>query len=172
MAEYEDRSEMGNVAEAENLSENVNIADTKNVTQNENVGVIEDTLENKDLDQYLLHPRNTWAYDIMITVHCKLKLIHAIKEVLGSCCELEEFKKSCFEHYLDMPHYMSGLFQAQYIHNLLLHQILFLGARDDEMCLLWGTPILRLGEGWHPHEIFWWGRILITGSTVGQILKG
>ncbi|KAK2638257.1 hypothetical protein Ddye_026052 [Dipteronia dyeriana] len=85
MAEHEDRTKFGNVAEAENLQENVNVADTRNVTHNENVGVIEETSKNEDLDQYLLHLRNTWVYDITITVHCKLKLIHDIKEVLGSC---------------------------------------------------------------------------------------
>ncbi|KAK2658844.1 hypothetical protein Ddye_005377 [Dipteronia dyeriana] len=140
------RAEIENVVEAENLPENVNVAETENVTQNENVGVIEEPLQNEDLDQYLLHPRNTWPYDITITVHCKLKLIHDIKEVLGSCGELEEFKKSCFRHYLDLPHYMRGLFQAQYIHNLLLCQIRFPGANVGEMWFVIENTKVRLGK--------------------------
>ncbi|KAK2638595.1 hypothetical protein Ddye_026390 [Dipteronia dyeriana] len=99
---------------------------------------------NEDLDQYLLHPRTTWAYDITITVHCKLKLIHDIKEVLGSCGEFEEFKKSCFKHYLDLPHYMRSLCQTQYIHNLLLCQIRLSGANDDEMWFAMGNTNVRL----------------------------
>ncbi|KAK2633772.1 hypothetical protein Ddye_028564 [Dipteronia dyeriana] len=101
MAEYEGRTEMGNVA------------DTRNVTDPENVGVIEETSENEDLDY---------------------------------CGELEEFKKSCFGHYLDMPHYMRGLFQAQYNYNLLLRQIRFSGARDVEMWFALGKTKVRLGK--------------------------
>ncbi|KAK3198486.1 hypothetical protein Dsin_021901 [Dipteronia sinensis] len=106
----------------------------------------EEASENGDLDQYLVHPRNTWAYDIMITVHCKLKLIDEIKTVLADCGELYDFKKSCFGHYLDMPHYMKGLFQAQYIHNLLLRQIRFSSANDDEMLFALGKTKIKLGK--------------------------
>ncbi|KAK1562761.1 hypothetical protein Q3G72_016583 [Acer saccharum] len=88
-----------NVPEAENQPENVNVvvnvAETDNlavvsyVTQNdehiqqtENVVQIEHASENEVLDQYLVYPRNTWAYDITITVHCKLKFIADISRVL------------------------------------------------------------------------------------------
>ncbi|KAK4856949.1 hypothetical protein QYF36_023002 [Acer negundo] len=53
--------------------------------------------------------------------------------VLADRGELEDFKKGCFGHYLDLPEYMQGLFQAQYIHNLLFLQIWFMGASEDEM---------------------------------------
>ncbi|KAK2641705.1 hypothetical protein Ddye_023468 [Dipteronia dyeriana] len=133
MVENVDQAENVSVAEAKNLPESGNVAQTENVTQNKNVVETEEPSQNEDLDQFFLHPRNTWAYDITIIVHCKLKLIHHIKEVLADCGELEDFKKSRYRHYLDLPHYMRGLFQAQYIHNLLLLQIRFLGANDNEM---------------------------------------
>ncbi|KAK3225124.1 hypothetical protein Dsin_004986 [Dipteronia sinensis] len=158
MAENQDRAENENVAEnvnpleAENLPvtgnvpENEHLQVTENIPQNENVVETEEASENGDLDQYLVHPRNTWAYDITITVHCKLKLIDEIKTVLADCGELDDFKESCFGHYLDMSHYMRGLFQAQYIHNLLLRQIRFPSANDDEMWFALGKTKVRLGK--------------------------
>ncbi|KAK2645533.1 hypothetical protein Ddye_020728 [Dipteronia dyeriana] len=53
-----------------------------------------------------------------------------MNEVLASCGELEDFEKSCSRHYLGG---MRSLFQVQYIHNLLLHQIQLPGTNDDEM---------------------------------------
>ncbi|KAK1554651.1 hypothetical protein Q3G72_015268 [Acer saccharum] len=78
-----------NVNVAENVAETDNLAVVSYVTQNdehiqqtENVVQIEHASENEDLDQYLVYPRNTWAYDITITVHCKLKFIADIRRVL------------------------------------------------------------------------------------------
>ncbi|KAK3224949.1 hypothetical protein Dsin_004811 [Dipteronia sinensis] len=179
MAENQDRAENENVAEnvnpleAENLPvtgnvpENEHVQVTENLPQNENVVETEKASENGDLDQYLVHPRNTWAYDITITVHCKLKLIDEIKTVLADCGELDDFKKRCFRHYLDMPHYMRGLFQAQYIHNLLLRQIRFPSANDDEMWFALGKTkdygrqvtywLLSLVEDIEAFNLFPWG---------------
>ncbi|KAK1562625.1 hypothetical protein Q3G72_014962 [Acer saccharum] len=87
-----------NVPEAENQPENVNVAENvaetdnlavvsyvtqndEHIQQTENVVHIEHASENEDLDQYLVYPRKTWAYDITITVHCKLKFITDIKRV-------------------------------------------------------------------------------------------
>ncbi|KAK1549825.1 hypothetical protein Q3G72_008536 [Acer saccharum] len=105
MAENEDLeqnqnvTENVNVPEVENQPENVNVAENvaetdnlavvsyetqndEHIQQTENVVQIEHASENKDLDQYLVYPRNTWAYDIIITVHCKLKFIVDIRRVL------------------------------------------------------------------------------------------
>ncbi|KAK3194406.1 hypothetical protein Dsin_025716 [Dipteronia sinensis] len=164
MAENQDRAENENVTEnvnppeAENLPEmgnvpeNEYVQETENVPQNENVIETEEASENGDLDQYLVHSRNTWAYDIMITMHCKLKLIDEIKTVLADYGELDDFKKSCFGHYLDMTHYMRGLFQAQYIHNLLLRQIRFPSANDDEMWFALGKTKRNLREASPPRH--------------------
>ncbi|KAK2653062.1 hypothetical protein Ddye_012918 [Dipteronia dyeriana] len=162
MVEHEDWVKNVNVADVKNPPKTGYVAQTDNVTQNENIVEIEKPSQNEDLYQYLLHPRNTWAYDITIIVHCKLKLIHDFKEVLASCGELEEFKKSCFRHYLDLPHYMRGLFQAKYIHNLLPSQIQFLSANDDEMWLAMGnTKLTGLSTNCHTRleekEVYWLG---------------
>ena len=102
-----------NVAEANNLAvvsyvpqNDEHIQQIENVVQNEHAS------ESEDLDQYLVYPRNTWAYDITITVHCKLKFIDDIKKVLDVQGELAGFKKGCFGHYLDLPGHMWALFQA------------------------------------------------------------
>ncbi|KAI9154526.1 hypothetical protein LWI28_027553 [Acer negundo] len=136
-----------NVAEADNLAvvryvpqNDEHIQQTENVVQNEHA------LDNEDLDQYLVYPRNTWAYDITITVHCKLKFIDNIKRVLEDQGELASFKKGCFRHYLDIPKHMRALFQGQYIHNLLLRQIQFSGASKDEIWFALGKNKVRLGK--------------------------
>ncbi|KAK1588164.1 hypothetical protein Q3G72_020404 [Acer saccharum] len=165
MAENEDLKQNQNVTEnvnvpkAENQPQNVNVAETDNlavvsyVTQNdehiqqtENVVQIEHASENEDLDQYLVYPRNTWAYDITITVHCKLKFIADIRRVLEEEGELARFKRGCFGHYLDLPGHIQALFQAQYIHNIWLSQIRFPGANKDEMWFGLGKNKVRLGK--------------------------
>ncbi|KAK1572058.1 hypothetical protein Q3G72_026966 [Acer saccharum] len=153
-----------NVPEAENQPENVNVAknvaeidnnlavvsyvtqNDEHIQQTENVVQIEHASENEDLDQYLVYPRNMWAYDITITVHCKLKFIADIRRVLEEEGELARFKRGCFGHYLDLPGHMQALFQAQYIHNLLLCQIWFPGASEDEMWFALGKNKVRLGK--------------------------
>ncbi|KAK1588214.1 hypothetical protein Q3G72_020993 [Acer saccharum] len=90
MAENQDLEQNQNVTENVNVAENVvetdNLAVVSYVTQNdehiqqtENVVQIEQASENEDLDQYLVYPRNIWAYDITITMHCKLKFIANIR---------------------------------------------------------------------------------------------
>ncbi|KAK1553336.1 hypothetical protein Q3G72_033045 [Acer saccharum] len=187
MAENEDLEQNQNVTENVNVSEaekqpqNVNVvenvAETDNlavvsyVTQNdehiqqtENVVQIEHASENEDLDQYLVYSRNTWAYDITITVHCKLKFIADIRRVLEEEGELARFKRGCFGHYLDLPGHMQALFQAQYIHNLLLRQIRFPGASEDEMWFALGKNKVKLvlGNGGHPFD----------AEKIGQQLTG
>ncbi|KAK1571869.1 hypothetical protein Q3G72_024273 [Acer saccharum] len=152
-----------NVPEAENQPENVNVAENvveidnlavvsyvtqndEHIQQTKNVVHIEHASENEDLDQYLVYLRNTWAYDITITVHCKLKFIAEIRRVLEEQGELARFKRGCFGHYLDLPGHMQALFQAQYIHNLLLRQIQFPGASEDEMWFALGKNKVRLGK--------------------------
>ena len=169
MAENEDCEENQNVAEnvnvpeAENQPEDVNVAENvaeadnlavvmyvpqndEHIQQTENVVQIEYASDNEDLDQYLVYPRNMWAYDITITVHCKLKFISDIKRVLEGKGELTGFKNGCFGHYLDLPENMNTLFQAQFIHNLLLRQIRFPGASEDEMWFALGKNKVRLGK--------------------------
>ena len=132
MAENQDHeknqnvTENVNIPEAENQPENENVAE--NVAKADNLAVVsyvpqnekhieqivnvvqnEHASESEDLDQYLVYPRNTWAYDITITVHCKLKFIDDIKKVLDVQSELAGFKKGCFGHYLGLPEYMRGL---------------------------------------------------------------
>ncbi|KAK1581316.1 hypothetical protein Q3G72_004927 [Acer saccharum] len=135
MAENED------LEQNQNVTENVNVPEAEKQPQN-----IEHASENEDLDQYLVYPRNTWAYDITITVHCKLKFIVDIRRVLEEEGELARFKRGCFGHYLDLPGHMQALFQAQYIHNLLLRQIRFPGASEDEMWLALGKNKVKLGK--------------------------
>ncbi|KAK1593066.1 hypothetical protein Q3G72_035330 [Acer saccharum] len=85
----EGKNQPENVNVVENVAETDNLAVVSYVTQNdehiqqtENVVQIEHASENKDLDQYLVYSRNTWAYDITITVHCKLKFIADIRRML------------------------------------------------------------------------------------------
>ncbi|KAI9200791.1 hypothetical protein LWI28_013263 [Acer negundo] len=72
-----------NVAEVDNLAmERYVPQNDEHIQQTENVVQNEDALDNEYLDQYLVYPRNMWAYDITITVHCKLKFINNIMRVL------------------------------------------------------------------------------------------
>ncbi|KAI9152932.1 hypothetical protein LWI28_003205 [Acer negundo] len=121
-----------NVSEADNQPEYVNVDSTvaeannlamvryvpqnnEHIQQTENVAQNEHALDNEDLDQYLVYPRNTWAYDITITVHCKLKFFDNIKRVLKDQGELALFKKECFGHYLDLPEHMRGFISSAHV---------------------------------------------------------
>ncbi|KAK2646022.1 hypothetical protein Ddye_021217 [Dipteronia dyeriana] len=101
------------------------------------------SIEEEDLDQYLVYPRDTWSYNITINTHCKHKFIRQIESVLESCGELDKFRSSCFGHYLDLP--AGGYFQAQYMHNLFLRQIIPPGACMNEMWFALGKTKVRLG---------------------------
>ncbi|KAK2645688.1 hypothetical protein Ddye_020883 [Dipteronia dyeriana] len=101
------------------------------------------SIEEEDLDHYLVYLRDTWSYNITINTHCKHKFIRQIESVLDSCGELDEFRSSCFGHYLDLP--VGGYFQAQYMHNLFLRQITPPGASNNEMWFGLGKTKVRFG---------------------------
>ena len=59
--------------------------------------------EEENLDHLLVHPRDTWNYNITINTHCFHKLISDIDKILDRVGERVEFESGCFGHYLDFP---------------------------------------------------------------------
>ncbi|KAK1584159.1 hypothetical protein Q3G72_030358 [Acer saccharum] len=110
------------------MAENQDREENQNVTENVNVPEAENQPENVNVAENVA------------------KVDNLAVRVLDDQCELAGFKKVCFGHYLDLLGHMRPLFQVQYIYNLLLRQIRFPGASEDEMWFALGKNKVRLGK--------------------------
>ncbi|KAK2647926.1 hypothetical protein Ddye_015415 [Dipteronia dyeriana] len=100
------------------------------------------TMENMNLEDFLIKPRNLWLKKSTINSYNSLNWLPKIAKVLKQVKQLGALRKTCFRHLLVIPKEVT--FSAGVMHNLLLRQICIPGVtRDNEFHFLLGGKVAK-----------------------------
>ncbi|EOY09701.1 Uncharacterized protein TCM_025091 [Theobroma cacao] len=78
--------------------------------------------EQENVESLLYVSRHRWGFNAGINIYCKWSHLHVIREMLCQVNELENFKRTCFGHIMDVEA-ENSLFCTSFVHNLMLRRI-------------------------------------------------
>ncbi|KAK2653239.1 hypothetical protein Ddye_013095 [Dipteronia dyeriana] len=99
-------------------------------------------MENMNLEDFLIKPRNLWLRNSTINLYSSLNWLPEIAKVLKQVKQLGVLRKTCFGHLLAILKEVT--FSTGVVHNLLLRQICIPEVtREDEFHFLVGGKVAK-----------------------------